>query len=94
MGFTSLGAFVLAVIACICVLWPWRWTFALSSKVLTEDWVATQRPEESLPLFLAEKLEVHYSANRKKLDRLLKGFQIAAVSVAAEVILLALQVAG
>lgn len=84
----------MAVISCIGILWPWDWTFAQSPKILTEDWIETHRPEESLPLFLAEKLEDHYDGNASQFKAAPDRVSGCGSCVAVEVILLALQVAS
>jgi hypothetical protein len=94
LGGLALVAFVIAIASCIRVLMPAQgWWFATSPKTLIEDWVETDRGESSMTLHLARCLEDHHDRNRAKLDDLFIWFQIAAVSVAAEVILGALQVA-
>ena len=94
LGGLALVAFVIAVGSCIRVLMPAQgWWFATSPAVLIEDWVDIDRGEASMTLHLAKSLEGHYDRNRQKLDDLFVWFQVAAISVAAEVILGALRVA-
>lgn len=94
-GGAALVAFVIAIGCCIWVLMPRRdgWTFITSPTTLKKDWIDTERPTESMKLFLATALEKHYDANAKKMGDLYVYFQVAAGSVAAEVILGALQIA-
>jgi hypothetical protein len=94
-GGAALVAFVVAIGCCIWVLMPRRdgWTFITSPTTLKRDWIDTQRDTESMKLFLATALEGHYDANAKKMGDLYVFFQVAAGSVAAEVILGAIQIA-
>lgn len=94
-GGAALIAFVIAIGCCIWVLMPRRdgWTFITSPTTLKNDWIDTQRPAESMRLFLATALEAHYDANAKKMGDLYVFFQVAAGSVAVEVILGAIQIA-
>ncbi len=93
-GYIAVVVFAIAVVTCLVVLWPWKWTFVMSPTILKEDWVDTQRPNESLEMFLADRLENYYDTNETKFKWLRFSFQIAAISVAAEVILLAVQVSN
>jgi len=86
LGVLALIAFTAAVGACVHILWPREWTFVTSPKTLVEDWVDIDR-EENIRRFLAESLEGHYDSNEDQLDRLMKVFQLAAVSVGVAVIL-------
>lgn len=58
-GGAALVAFVIAIGCCIWVLMPRRdgWTFITSPTTLKKDWIDTQRPTESMKLFLATSLE-------------------------------------
>jgi hypothetical protein len=94
-GGAAIIAFAFGVGSCIKVLWPKNkgWTFVTSSKQLTADWVKIDRPDESMQLFLAEKLEGHFDRNKERIDRLYEWFQAAAISVGASVILGSIQLA-
>jgi hypothetical protein len=94
-GGAALVAFVGAIGCCIWVLMPRRdgWTFITSPTTLKKDWIDTQRPTESMKLFLATALENHYDENAREMADLYVFFQVAAGSVAAEVILGAIQIA-
>ncbi|HET7590382.1 MAG TPA: hypothetical protein VFK14_09425 [Solirubrobacterales bacterium] len=89
VGVIAIVAFGLGVGSCIRVLWPKNrgWTFVNSPSQLIADWVEIDRQEESMPVFLAEKMEGHFKKNKRRLDRLYLWFQAAAVSVGASVIL-------
>jgi len=94
-GSAAVIAFLCAIGACVKVLWPKNeaWIFVTSPKHLIREWVKTNRPEESMQLFLAECLEDNFDANKERLDDLYLWFQVAAVSVGAEVILGTIQLA-
>lgn len=94
-GGAALVAFVIAIGCCIWVLMPKRkgWTFITSPTTLKNDWIETERSTESMKIFLATSLENHYDTNDRKMADLYVLFQIAAGSVAAEVILGAIQIA-
>ena len=94
-GGAALIAFVVAIGCCIWVLMPRHkgWIFITSPTTLKRDWIETDRPDESMKIFLATSLEGHYDANDKKMADLYVFFQVAAGSVAAEVILGAIQIA-
>jgi hypothetical protein len=94
-GGAALVAYVIAIGCCIWVLMPRRdgWIFITSPATLKKDWIETRRPTESMKLFLAVALENHYDTNAKKMAELYVLFQVAAGSVAAEVILGAVQIA-
>ncbi|HEY6549837.1 MAG TPA: hypothetical protein VIY71_01410 [Solirubrobacterales bacterium] len=94
-GGAAVIAFVIGVGSCIKVLWPKNkgWTFVTSPKILIADWVEIDRPDESLPIFLAEKLEAHFDKNKARLDGLYEWFQAAAISVGASVIMGSIQLA-
>jgi hypothetical protein len=88
-GGAAVVAFACAIGACIKVLWPKKeaWVFVTSPNHLIREWVETQRPDESMRLFLAQSLEENFDANKERLDDLYLWFQAAAVSVGIEVIL-------
>jgi hypothetical protein len=94
-GGAAVIAFVCAIGACIKVLWPKKeaWMFVTSPRHLIEEWVATKRYNESMQLALAGFLEDNFDANKKRLDELYLWFQVAAISVGAEVILGSIQLA-
>jgi hypothetical protein len=94
-GGAAVIAFVCAIGACIKVLWPKKagWTFVNGPKHLIREWVKTERPDESMQLFLAECLEDNFDDNKTRLDELYLWFQAAALSVGAEVILGTIQLA-
>ena len=95
-GGAAVVAFVLGVFSCIVVLWPPgddAWTFVNSPKQLIEDWIKVDQEGQTLHVFLAGCLEEHYDKNEKRLLRLYKWFQAAAVSVGGSVILGCLQLA-
>lgn len=94
-GGLSLVAFVIAIGSCIRVLMPVpNWTFRTSPTILIEDWIDVDRGGASMSLYLAQCLEGHFEQNKAKLDALYVWFQIAAVSLAAEVLLGAVRAAG
>jgi hypothetical protein len=95
VGGVAVIAFCLGVGSCIRVLWPKNegWTFVNSPGQLIADWIKIQRPEQSMQLFLAEKMEGHFKKNKTRLDRLYEWFQVAAISVGASVILGSVQLA-
>jgi hypothetical protein len=95
MGLLAVIAFVLGVGSCIKVLWPKNegWTFVNSPGQLISDWIETERPGESMQLFLARAMEGHFKKNKKRLDALYPWFQAAAFSVGASVILGSIQLA-
>lgn len=95
VGGVAVISFALGVGSCIRVLWPKNkgWTFVNSPSQLIADWVTIQRPEQSMQLFLAEKIEGHFKKNKGRLDRLYEWFQVAAISVGASVILGSVQLA-
>jgi len=89
VGIAAVVFFAVAVFCCLAVLSVRfsAWTTTTSPKVLAEDWIDTERPDESLKRFLAEKLEKHYESNKVRIDRLFLWFQGAAFAVGLEVIL-------
>ena len=89
VGIAAVGFYLLAVICCLAVLSVRfsAWTMVTSPKVLSEDWLDEARPAESMQRFLAERLEDHYEANKRELDRLFWWFQGATFAVGLEVIL-------
>lgn len=95
VGGVAVIAFASGVGSCIRVLWPKSkgWTFVNSPGQLIADWIKIQRPEQSMQLFLAEKMEGHFGKNKTRLDRLYVWFQVAAISVGASVILGGVQLA-
>jgi hypothetical protein len=94
-GAVAVIAFAIGVGSCIKVLWPKNkgWTFVNSPKQLISDWVEIDRPNESMQLFLAARMEDHFKKNKIRLDRLYEWFQAAAISVGASVILGSIQLA-
>jgi hypothetical protein len=86
LGIAAVVAFVAAVGSCLYILWPHEWTFVTGPRKLLEDWADTER-DQDVRRFLAECLEDHYDRNKEQTDRLMKWFQLAAVSVGAAVIL-------
>lgn len=89
-GGLAVVAFVFGVASCIVVLWPPRddaWTFVTGPKQLVRDWMETERPGQSMQIFLAECLEGYHDSNQERLNGLYRWFQAAAVSVGASVIL-------
>jgi hypothetical protein len=95
VGGVAVVAFGLGVGSCIRVLWPKNrgWTFVNSPGQLIADWIQIERLEESMAVFLAEKMEGHFKKNKGRLDRLYQWFQVAAISVGASVILGSVQLA-
>lgn len=88
-GVSAVGFYLLAVVCCLVVLSVRfsAWTTVTSPKVLAQDWLDEERPTESMQRFLAERLEDHYEANKRELDKLYRWFQGATFAVGLEVIL-------
>jgi hypothetical protein len=88
-GIAAVFFFGVAVLCCLNVLRARfsAWTTVTSPKVLAEDWLDVDRPDESLHRFLAESLEDHYESNKQQTDRLFIWFQRATFAVGLEVIL-------
>jgi hypothetical protein len=77
IGGAAVIAFVLGVGSCIRVLWPKNkgWTFVNSPTQLIADWVDIQRPEQSMQLFLAEKIEGHFKKTKSASIDFTSGFK-------------------
>jgi hypothetical protein len=95
LGFVAVGFFVAAVFCCLVVLRPREgaWTVVTSPRILIKDWIDTDRPEESLAVFLAESLEENYETNELLADFLFAWFQRAATCVGIAVFLGVVQLA-
>lgn len=96
VGGLAIVAFVVAIGACIRILWPTRdgWTFVTSAKVLAEDWIDHDYGDTcKMERFIAEKLEEYFDANKGRLDPLYEWFRAAAFAVGFEVILGSVQLA-
>lgn len=76
-------------------MWPKDkgWTFVNSPRDLIADWIEIDRPNQSMQVFVADKMEGHFTRNKGRLDRLYKWFQLAAISVGSSVILGSVQLA-
>jgi hypothetical protein len=95
VGGLAVIAFVIAIGACIRVLWPARdgWIFVTSVKILAEDWIDQDNGDVyKMERFVAEKLEKHFDANKQRLDPLFAWFQVAACAVGFEVVLGGIQI--
>jgi len=92
----AIVAFAVVLATSMAILWPREWRWALSAKVLLEDWAdePTRRDDVAgMQAFLATTLEINWKANRLKLDKQLCLFQVAAVALGAEVIFWTLELA-
>ena len=79
VAWSGVVAFLAVVALVVLILAPWKWTFAVSPKILIEDHlkIASRRDPDKLRWFLAEWLEVHHDRNAKKLNRLFLLFVLA-----------------
>ena len=72
----------------LAILWPYEFVFRLSARVILKDHadVASPTPVADLKAFLARALESHHDRNQQQLKRLVRCFQAACASLAAETV--------
>jgi len=89
-------AFLGVLTLALAVLWPREWRWSFGATILLEDWADVPSRRDDIPAmrrFLAERLDANWVENKKKMDKLFVFWQLAAVSLGAEVVLWTLKLA-
>jgi len=90
-GPVLIAVLVLIGICTFVILWPYDWTLDLSPKILIEDYVEGPEPMDPNAMYksLSLYLEETFDENQQKLDKLLTVFQVAAILLLVQVVILA-----
>jgi hypothetical protein len=92
LAWLAIGSFVAVGALCVLILLGGRWRFALSARLLLEDHVDVEERNSphQLHRFLAMTLEANWDRNELKTKRLYWYFRFAAICLAAEVLIWAI----
>lgn len=87
-GWLAMVSFVAVVGASIAIMWPYEWIFRRSPKALLSDYIEHDQPLALAAIHrdLAIHLEDHYERNQRKLNRLLRVFEVGCAVLALEVV--------
>jgi hypothetical protein len=88
-------SFGVGLVACLAVLWPREWRFALGANVLLEDWADEPRcgDDQAMSAFIARVLEKNWFANKKQIDNMLILFEVAVGALGIEFLFWTIQLA-
>jgi hypothetical protein len=83
-AWAAIVVFVLLFASVLAILWPWRFQFVMSAKILIED--HSQKAVPDLQTYLAETWERNYDTNQLRIDRLFSLFRVACGFLSLEVV--------
>lgn len=91
----ALVSFGVGLVACLAVLWPREWRFALGASILLEDWADEPRSgdAQAMSAFIAKTLERNWLTNKTHIDKMLILFEVAVGALGMEFLFWTIQLA-